>query len=51
MREEALVDAFFAEDVAFLAAERIDEGLEAEAASVERLDRIFAEPLLLGPVP
>ena len=51
LREEALEDAFLAEDVAFLAAAGIDEGLEAEAASIEGLDRILAEPLLLGPVP
>lgn len=33
-----------------LAAERIDEGLEAETTGVEGLDRVPPKPLLLRPV-
>lgn len=51
LRKQALEDAFLTEDVAFLATQGIDEGLQAEGASVEGFDRVFAEPLSLGPVP
>lgn len=51
MGEEALEDALLAEDVALLATEGVDEGLEAEATRVEGLDRVLAEALPLRPVP
>lgn len=51
LREEALEDALLAEGVALGAGERVDERLEAEAAGVEGLDGVLAEPLPLGAVP
>lgn len=51
MSQEALEDALFTEDVALLAAHGVDEGLEAEAACIEGLNRVLPEPLLLRPVP
>lgn len=49
--EKALKNALLAEDVAFEAAQGVDEGLQAEAARVEGLDRVPAQPLPLRPVP
>ena len=37
--------------MALLATHGVDEGLEAEAAGVEGLDGVPAEPLLLGAIP
>lgn len=51
LRQQALENALFAKDMAFLAAHGVYEGLQAEAASIEGLDGILAQPLLLGPIP
>lgn len=48
--KEAFEDAFLTEDMALLATERVDEGFETEAASIERLNRVLAQSLLLSPV-
>lgn len=50
LREEALEDAFLAVNVAFQATQGVNEGLQAEATSVEGLDRIPAKPLPLRSV-
>lgn len=36
--------------MAFLATHGVDERLQAEAASIKGLNRVLAEPLLLGPI-
>lgn len=50
MGQQAFKDAFLAEDMALLAAERIDEGFKAETTGVKGLDRVPPKPLLLRPV-
>lgn len=49
--QDAFEYALFAEDVTFLAAQRVDEGLQTQTTDVERLDGVLAEPLLLRSVP
>lgn len=51
LSEKALEDALLAEDVTFRAAKGINEGLEAEATSIEGLDGVLAEALLLRAIP
>ena len=51
LRKEAFENAFFAEDVALLATQGVDEGFETEWTSIEGLDRVLAEPLALRAVP
>lgn len=51
LREEEGVDALTVEEVAFLAAHGVQGSLDAEAAAVERLDRVLAQPLLLRAEP
>ena len=51
LREQALENALLAKDMAFLARQGVDEGLQAEATSVEGLDRVLPKALLLSPEP
>ena len=50
LSEEAFEDALLAEDVSLGAAEGGNEGLQAETAHVEGLDRVSAQSFLLRPV-
>lgn len=51
LSQQAFQNALFAEDMTFLATERIDERLQAEAASIEGLNRVLPKSLLLGSIP
>lgn len=48
--KQALENAFLAKDMAFLATHGVDEGLQAEATSVEGLDGVPAKSLPLGSI-
>jgi hypothetical protein len=48
--EEAFKDALLAEEVALVAGEGLDEGLEADTAGVEWLDGVFPEAFSLGTI-